>query len=519
MSQQIFPYIPIGGINGEDSEDRLEETQVQTATNFLFERKMFLNRPGVYTYKVNQAVNTPIATTPRYAQSFRSLIIPTRTYYTLLIGDNNLTYTGGDPSTDSSGAPILLFGATAGAALTLDYTYDPRMEYLTADVVNGAILIGNNTGGLIRIDLLTAGFHTIIASSAYRYITAFGNRAVAAYALPPVTGAGNKVAWSQDGDETLWTGGDSGSSTLADSVDEITGLKSIHNVLVVMRRSSIRLGTLTGISTPVFRFEPFSKENSGCPYPSTLACYDNKLYYVSQDNVCSFDLQQVVGLGNQIRTELFSYLNAGVKFRGFVSRVMGAKPRLFYHLVPFAAVNVYQVDDVTNSNGFPHFVLDLQEMTWSRHLYSFALRGGFNYFTNEAIEAPTLLGEKTAHRWDPDLPCESIATLLGRSITIGPEEVDVTVRRLLIKCRNFGVKSVVVRIRGLQTTAMVENTYVLTTGTVAADLKLTKAWANVGLAGQNFEVSLEIPAGQKFAGTYIGFKVASGGEFKGDPGL
>lgn len=493
MALKIYPYRPIGGVNVDDSEDSLGELEVQQSANILFERKRFFTRPAATLFSA-----TNFTGNLDFGKSVRiDALLP----QTFLISSNGKLY-------------CLVF-ETSSTEITGPGTSFGAFNFHNSEAVNGIIIIANNTGGFIRWD--PTGFvYTILDAthSNYRYVTSHLTRAVGAYKLDAPVNS-RKVGWSQSGDETAWTGGDSGSSELVDAPDDITGLTVLYNVLVVARKGSFHLGFPTYTSEPVYRFEMFGRQScNGVQHPSTLDTYDNTMFYCSQSDVFTFDLRQVTAIGRQIRRELFAYLKEGVNYRGFVVKsvantqmITDAPVRPQYHLVPMA-----------NSRAYPHFVYDIEEKIWSRHTYDFPVKGGYYAIVTEVLACPAVFSGAQSGFWTTDRPCETSAYLTSRSITLEAEEADCIVRRLLLKYRNYGMSNITTKVRARVGDTLEETTDSQAIGTTVADQKLLRKWFNHAQAGQNFEITLNIPP-SRFEGTYLSMAYDISGEFKGESGV
>lgn len=480
MPLQVYPYQPVGGINGEVAEDQLEDTQVQATVNMLYGRKMFYNRPGAVTTTLVGFTGDIL-----WAKSLRL----TGSAANIAVSSNGKIYRIDSPTAATE--------ITSGTATTFT---SPVIH--DAETVNAVIMIASNSGGMIRWD--PAGtVYTVIAASNYRYTTSLLSRIVGAYKLDGSAGDETRIGWSRSGDETLWTGGDSGTTNIVDAPEAITGLTSLHNVVAALKHNGIHLGFPTGLGSPVFRFENWSKNSIGCNYPMTLATYDNKAFFVSQRDVHMYDLQSVSNIGGPIRRELIRLLRT-VTYFGFISPTTLDDTRVMYHLVPASA------------DSAPHFTYDLEEDTWARHHYGFTPKSGFQYVNSVTAEYPVLLcTQSKMHSWTPSVACEQPATLTSKSITLSGEEFDHRLQQVLLKYRNFGVHDARVRVRAMLGETATEIVDDKALGTVVADQKLYRKWFNTPITGQGFEITLEIPENKKFAGMYLGLKTDRAGEHKG----
>lgn len=474
-----FPII--GGVNLETSEDSLERGEVRNALNFLFQDGEAKTRPGVDTLALGSAGVCVYGKSFRLGETPKSVLVASTGKVWVLAADGSQTEITG-----------------AGTAFGTAY-------YHNAEAVNGVILVANTTGGILRWDP-TGGTYTVQASAKYRYVTAHLSRAVAAYDITPGSENPRKVGWSIAGDETDWTGIGSGTNILADAPDDITGLGTIRNVVVIARREGFHLAYPTGVTLPVYRFEGWSRKGVGCNYPSTFASEGDLVFCVGQDDVYTFDLTEMSPIGKDIRRELFKYLTAGVAYRGFTSRISKYEPRFLYHLVGDGS-----------RPDLPHFVYDPYEKKWSRHDYAERTLAGFNRVRTTADEAPALLTSGgNLLSWNSDLPCEEPASLITGNQIIGALEDDCAVKRALLRYRDWGVGAVQVAVRGTGGATTREESVVIGIGSEAASGEWRRKWANVMSGGQDFQIRLTVPAGQKFSTNYVSLKATKLGEFRDD---
>jgi hypothetical protein len=108
-----------------------------------------------------------------------------------------------------------------------------------------------------------------------RYITAFGDRLIAAYIHSPTDGVlPFGLQWSINADPRDWTGVGSGSENLiqspSDTGDEITGIFGFSSIAVIFRERSIWHISRQPFSIAPFRFDAVIT-NQGCDMPWSIA--------------------------------------------------------------------------------------------------------------------------------------------------------------------------------------------------------------------------------------------------------
>lgn len=480
-------YFPIGGINQEDPEISLKETEVRGAENFLFERQMAITRPGTTAHALALGQRIQFGRSFDFGSSVKTVVLGTSKLWSL----------------SSSFAPTEITGAglTWGAP-----------ETLSAESVNGLLVMGGNSGGIVRWDP-TGGTYTVMAAAPYRYVTAHINRIIACYKL----GGGDAlldprtVAWSTAGDETDWTSFGAGSAVLADSPGEMTGIANVRDVIVIAKTDGFHLGTPTGVSTPAFYWRLHSKNARwGCKYASTFCASQDAVFYVGRSDVFTF---QLVGnpqaIGRPIRRELLGYLNAGYLYRGFVSESYGANARPHYHLVP-----------MSSGITLPHFAFDIEENTWSRHLYPFTPYGGWYQLLTGTTSAPLLVTDDASGNvnvWDDTQACESESRLRGRRIVLGQLAQNSNIDRVLVQYATLGGSAVgpvlleVQASHGGDPVAQTANEQMFT----AADVgRWERQWFDVRVTGQIPRVDITVPSGSACAINYIGTNETPAGAFR-----
>lgn len=484
-----------GGISAAVKENALPSGKVTDARNFLFQRGTALTRPGL-----SKETGSGYPTGVIYVQELylhRSSTDLDKT--SILVTDDDSIY-----QFDAMGVPRTELTPVSTAAAFSD------ADLMNAASVNGLILIANNPGGMVRWD--PAGTtYTIIPSSPYHFVTGHISRAVGAY---EIGGFAAKVGWSVTGDETDWISAGSGSAVLADIPDKVTGLKTVRNTIVLVRTSGFHLGYPTGTSDPAFRFEAFSQEGAGCPYPSTIAITDDFMAYCGADNVYMFDLSRISPIGDEIRDRLFPYLKNGVVFRGFFTRE-----------IPFSSVDLEYGGNDSNAGystrlmfhlaaaGFPHFIYDFTEGSWSIHTYD-----------DNTLSVPFSLGfpafygtDGFINRWDLRERVETTAYLTLPTLEIGDLDQNFRAGPIILRYRDQGVvESIIVNsICKGDEGKMVEDTVNTSIGTAEADGRFMRTKFLTNLVGNGFETTIEVPENKSLILDAVMIKIQQAGVFKG----
>lgn len=493
MATEFPKWQPIGGVNREQNENSLDPTEVFDSSNFLYENGQAFARPGVA-----MGVLSGIATGLIFAKSLRINSTPTN----VLIGSDSKLYKEIlRTCTQITGA-----GVTWGAA-----------NFQDAISFNGVVIFANSTGGFVRWD--PAGTtYTVIAAAKYRYVTKQYSRIIGAYDTNQNALIGPRtIGWCVTGDETTWTGFGSGTSLLSDADDEITGMGTVQNVIVIARRTGFHLGFSTGVSNPAFRFEKWNDASVGCFYPETWTVDMGLCYFVGRDNVYTFDLQQLKPIGNKIRKDLLPIIGGGASYRGFVTQMggVGNLGRRRYHLVPLDSTN-------------PHFCLDIDSGVWSKHIYDPTVVVGrtwaFSRIVSDVIEGPTLVDGSNPpkyYTWNSTLACETAASMTSSDMNIGDLEKDYSISRIMMRARDYGLNTpgptvtLAAQLKDNSGNSIDQSVAVQrATGSAGADGKWHRYWFDMRNVGQKFVINLLVAAGLKFAVDYFSLETAESGDYR-----
>lgn len=405
-----FIYRPVGGIGGALNPQSYEETQVAAdSANWLFEDGRAYARSQVNNFVWGNRVDFG-------RQWFNPDSVAG--YYFLIFDDGAL-------------------GTTAGTLTGPGTSFAAPRVYHNATMVNGAVIAGNHPAGMIR-NVRGTTTYTVQSNAKYRYFTSHISRAVAAYDITSGSEDEKVVAWSAVGDEDDWTAASAGNSTLSEISDEITGIATIDHVLVIFRLYGIHLGFPSG-TTPPFNFRNFIPFGPGCCQGSTIADYNNELFFLGRDQVYRFHI------GSQprpiapvaIRDELLRGHAAGTGYQGFIelqhsigdspltSQMGGARAR--YHLVPIGPHQIFGPDAGQTK---AHYSFDLESETWARHTYPFEVRAAF-WGNWEAAGTVYIIADDsvgTTYTWSTTTPTKTSrdnlnepARLRSRPLIIGDD--------------------------------------------------------------------------------------------------
>jgi len=508
MADGQIDWVPAKGLNLQDPLIRVRPDQAAEGLNFVFEDGVARMRPPLhedtYTYWPDPSGATFTFGKGVWWNEDNPYSVGIKSNDTFVQGPtgSNLTQSG---------------GGTVGLA---------SVETHNIAIVNGVFLIGNNAlNGVLRHDPTTTDY-TVMTTAPWRYVTGLYSRAIGAHG----GSAGGHlyrraVGWSIAGDETNWTGTGSGQTVLTETPDEITGLRTIENIVVIPRGAGITLGYATGSGTAPIRFENLVRAaGAGCPYPSSLDDYNNNMFWVGQDDVYHMDKSfQPNRIGREVRREVLRHAARGVLFRGIATRmdygmpsggalfaggnqeVSEPDPRLRYHLIPIQNAAV------------PHYSFDFESGTWGRHVYSSDFIGaweGFQRSTPAGMGTTMNLAllpnesSRSQYRWAYNAsgigaPRERPATLRSGVFVVGSPGDEYTCQRLLLVWALAGLHGstqsdqrpsasvkVTARQQSRPTSAEVTvDLYALAEG--SEDWQAT--WVDLKVTGNFFQIHLEFP--------------------------
>lgn len=424
-----------GGLNAYNPEIVVEKGEVVWGSkNFYFERGVARSRDGLSALPAAYIPASLSAGLFRFGKPFKvqaSASSTTDWGAVVMYGNGAIGFD------DGSGSLTLLYPASGTD--TSD-GISPLCGMAQCDMVNGSILVGGYTTGLRRWVADHSGPFTTtrIAAAPYRYVAGHRTRAIAAYALP-ASGAPTvnprKVAWSVDGDETNFTSAGSGSTTLADSAGEITGVAVIRDTLVVARSDGFTFGYLTGSSSPVYNWLTHSKNSIGCTEASTFAYDSNACYFVSNDDVYRFDLVDMVKIGQKAQpkiTRRYDSNSQTLLYCGFIAESSGNGANLQeqfpcrrYHLIS------------NQATGISHFAYDIDEERWSYHDYDDVTLGGYFNGTMTLIAFyDGAVGTETVSYFNSETACERGGVLKTPVVILGDPDSNTTVQGMSLEYNN-----------------------------------------------------------------------------------
>lgn len=489
-------FFPSTGVNNYDNYRRLADGKVQDCRNLLFERRKCFNRPGLSTLPFTGFAGPLV---------FGEFVPVSGNTYNVGIGAGSRIFNTGLVTTE-----ITASGAVAN--------FDSSLFNNACSVI-GIVIFGNNIGGLVQWTPSAGNTYSVIAGAPFRYVTGHQGRAVAAYQNSggSVLANARTFAWSKPGDVTDWleADGSAGQVAIAEIEDQITGLGTLHNVVVIPHSRGIHLAYATGTLPEPYDIQPFTKKGDGCYFPSTAAWSDELFCYVGQSNVFAFDLTQARPIGNEIRAELLSLLSVGVNYVGFFTRNQrGATPRLRYNLFPI------------NSTTSPHLIYDFEEDHWTRHFYSTLAAWAWNVavITGEldwGIGFADMANTPNLNYWDGGVFCEQAAYFTRYMGVLEAQEKDFLVNDILIGTVDHGAMNITAALTATngdtQTTGSATKSVGGSSSINWTRQYITRGPTDIRVAGQEFIITVTAPAGVEFECDYVAVIISDSpsGEYRG----
>jgi hypothetical protein len=119
---------------------------------------------------------------------------------------------------------------------------------------------------------------------------------------------------------------------LMNTNDEVVGMKSLGQNVIVYKKESISVAFPTGVADDPLQFKQNHINGIGTPTIRTVADFGNFHIFMGTDNVYKFDGNQIVPIGNEIVNTMLREINAGMAHRAF-SLAMRDK-HLYLLLIP-----------------------------------------------------------------------------------------------------------------------------------------------------------------------------------------
>lgn len=508
------------GYNGDASDFVLDSSQVSAVKNMLFERGLLYSRPGLT--EVASTTGVP------YVWGAWSKIWGVRgqnslvQYATSLGGafklrTLNLVAGGATPLLQES-------GDLTGTALAAG-SWDGAMSYdAVAMDPNSVVYAALGTGQFVKVTtgytILSGG--SIPGGGLFNSIVAQGTRLLAAQTLS------NAILWSKINDATTWQNDFTTGFALLENADQINGLGVVRNTIVLLRQNSITLGVVTGNGSNPFDWKTFGAGGRGAPHPAGCVSYDDLMYYVGQGDVHTYDLTGIQNIGEGIVTELFGYLRQyNVYPHAFVTRTYKNGYRQQLHIIPTYAPVQGAPISYAGIPILPHFVYDITEQKWSRHVYdTFAsdpyMYSGFelNYLqepatANSGVQqcTPCLLRRSSPSfkysYWDYTQPCESAMSFTTGRLTLGDPTTENKLVRMMVVAY-LGTAG------PCNCTATFDSFLGNTDNTAAKTFTLNTGWNRVWVnniaVGQFFKVKVDIPASNQVVFRQLVFDYETSGQ-------
>lgn len=335
------------------------------------------------------------------------------------------------------------------------------------------------------------------------------------------------VYWSKIGDPTVWTGDfTTGNARLQEASDGIRGMGVMQNMIIIARPTGFHAGIPTGNGANPYDWKTIMKDGPGCIYPESFCIFGDMCFFAGQNDIYMYDLQNVQSIGAGISNDLFASVQwNGMGVRMFVTTGYDNRRTPQLHAIPTWVPSAYIADGTTNGTvptvdmtTTPHFVYDLVEKKWSRHIYDqaasdpYPLEGVALTWDVQQIGTPNTGARNTYQRpclirrptngpaqymmWDPFAPnngCESVQIFKTGTFTVGEDSsIEGKLVRFMPVIRS-SVDNVVVQV---QIDWMQGNTPKTDTAsfTIVSSGYFNRYWINKVLVGNLFQFTFTIPA-------------------------
>ena len=490
---------PAQGIDAEDPSSGMltEDTFVSDSENFEFHHGAAFSRPGItaITFKpvfetivggaADQDAWSPLASGTRSYGNFASTNINTIARKGATIRSFNFLWTGVSEWTVAENLenPV-------GAPHPLP---DPA-TVRSFDYVNGDLYIASINSKILRIANAAGLYELVTDTDKWENIVSHRARLIGARSVA----APQSVGWSVSGNALSWNvyGGNSVGTALADSIDSVVGLANIRNVIVVFHANGISLLNPTRQANIAYDNERFEKNGIGVYHIDTLASSRSVAFFVAEDNVYSFDLNNITPIGTKAGRGITDLCyGAFSTTRGFICHNVGRR-RSSYYIIYEPGQN-------------PAWFYNIQHNTWTK----FTFDSPVSHFSNaptafKGVQIRSLVGNSPGTQWPlsglsnafwvmhNDKACERAMWLRSRTFTLGTPMEEWRCTRAIIV--HTTVTSVVMTItltaRNAATGAVSTNSTPTTTAnTTTKPDRLVVNFPNP-ISGNYYDVRLDYPA-------------------------
>lgn len=252
--------------------------------------------------------------------------------------------------------------------------YD-RFRITSAD---GRLFFTNGVNNISEIDLSVPEYKPLGNAPIYKYITSFFNRVIGANLVDTIDGP-TQIGWSGDRNYDQFdptVDQTAGFTTLvtspADTDDEITGLVSYNNSLIILRERSVWIGNAQASGTDPFAF--YSVLRVGADIPDTIVQTEFGLiwYNFQHSSVYIWDYVSTtpVDISGQIRQTLKSNITSIRDIRASYSKNLREYTIYFtinstttisfnYNFLTQSWLSSTYIKDVGSESGFTSVIEDI----------------------------------------------------------------------------------------------------------------------------------------------------------------
>ncbi len=548
MPKQKVVQTFTGGLAADTPPWMVPPNMVLDCKNFLFERGELKSRPGVNDGTSTLGAGSWIdsmayafpAITGGSAKLFGS--------YKTSDSDANFRLFRLQPLYAGSAQSIIMPPTEVATALPAGITggfYPQATEFDGSTYITSGYDSGNNPV-LIRVTNTTNTVTAIVIPGtvganlqrfkAYPICTHLSRVLFANAGIPGVSFP--EIYWSKIGDATVWTGDfTTGSVRLQEAADGIRGMGVIKNMVLVGRPSGFHVGVPTGNGAAPYDWKCIVKDGPGCVYPESFCIHGGICFFAGQSNIYMYDLEQITPIGEGILHELFQYtswFSFGIRMFVTDSYYWPNRPQL--HVLPTfspSTVGPSMTLPTIDMTAVPHFVYDLTEKKWSRHIYDDAAdddkplegtplvfdslstgtggTGARNTWTRPGLIRRTK--PATWMIWDQIAAngCDSEMAFTTGEMAIGEDpSVEAKLVRLMIVCRSSASPAactcdVDYMLGNVAKTAAL-------TFTIADSGPYQRIWINTVLVGNFFKFTFTFPAGNDILVRQVIFEYETTGQ-------
>lgn len=164
-----------------------------------------------------------------------------------------------------------------------------------------------------------------------KYLCFYGTQLILGHINDAGTVHEQGIQYAKAGDFTTWDEGAAGSEDLFGTSDEIVGLYTLADRLIIYKKYSITTGVATGDSTTPFSFSEGAIRDIGLASSRAIVNLNRQHYFLGWDNIYMYDGIRCAPVGDRIKYKLFDDINSEYINYSFAG-VVGNERAVAFHI-------------------------------------------------------------------------------------------------------------------------------------------------------------------------------------------